>query len=108
MVESGQYTYMSSWDGRFCGYVSKTTIQELAKRVNVFGPIAGIFGRDLEYEVATHKGRFNWIPTKVIDNSIDNRPGSLHKDHFEEGPTNSMNWSGTNQAQSSGYGWSYD
>ena len=33
-------TYMATWDGRYWGYVSKAAIQELAKRVNVFGLIA--------------------------------------------------------------------
>ena len=98
-------TYMSTWDGRYWGYVSKSTIQELAKRVNVFGPIAGIFGRDLEYELVT-KSRYHWIPPKIIENSIDNHPGSLNKDHFEAEPTS--NWSTMNQGASSSYRWSYN
>ena len=99
-------TYMSTWDGRYWGYVSKSTIQELAKRVNVFGPIAGIFGRDLEYEVVS-KSRYKWIPTRVIENSIVNNLGSLNNDHFEEEPT-STNWSTMNQATSSSYRRSYE
>ena len=47
-------TYMSTWDGRYWGYVLKARIQDLAKRVNIFGPIAGIFGRDLEHDLVTN------------------------------------------------------
>ena len=73
---------MSTWDGQFWGYVSKATIQELGKRVNILGPLAGVFGRDLELEVATHQGRFNYIPTRTIETSIEDHLGALLKEHF--------------------------
>ena len=97
--------YTSTWDGPYWGYASKSTIQELAKRVNVFGPIAGIFGRDLEYELVT-KNRYDRIPPNIIETSVDNRPGSLNKDHFETEPKS--NWSTMNQAASSSYQRSYN
>ena len=86
-------TYMSTWDGRCWGDVSKARIQDLAKRVNIFGPIAGIFGRDLEHDLVTNH-RTEKIPHMQIESSIDNHPGSLHRDDFKEEPKSS--WSTMN------------
>ena len=66
------------------------------------GLLAGIFGRDLELEVATHQGRFNHIPTRTIETSIENHPGALRREHFEVEPAKTSNWIYT-PGQPSGY-----
>ena len=88
----GQDTYMPHWDGNYCGFVSKNTIFELSKKVNILGPLARVFRRDLELEVATHQGRFDYIPTRVIETSIENHPGALRRDHYEVEPSKASSW----------------
>ena len=99
-------TYMATWDGRWYGYVSMAKIQELAKRVNIFGPIAGVFGRDLEHRIVTRQC-VEQIAPMYIESSIINHPGSLHRDDFQEEPR--TKWSKTKLELSSSYEWrSYD
>ena len=72
-----QDTWMTRWDAQCQGYVSQRTLQEISKKVNILGPIAGVFGRDLEMELTTQQGRSDVIPSRVIEYSIANRNRTL-------------------------------
>ena len=91
-------TYMTFWDGSTKGYVSQRTMWQLSKKVNILGPIAAIFGRDLELEIATAE-QFQTIPVSTIEQSIETHNGTLRKEHFEDRPPESSIWTGQSGQQ---------
>ena len=51
---SRAYTYkvqVPSWDDRHLGWINTNRLHQLAQRVALFGPLAGILGRGLEHEL---------------------------------------------------------
>ena len=97
---------MTFWDGSRKGYITQKTVYELSKKVNILGPIAAIFGRDLELRIATEREQFYSIPVSIIEASINSHNGTLRKHHFEDNPTEGSAWT-RQQGQSSGsyYDW---
>ena len=62
-------TYMEYWDGSKKGYILQNTTFRISKKANILGPLAAVFGRQLEYKIATlnewkeHRGNY---PDKFI------------------------------------------
>ena len=51
---SREYTYkvqVPSWDDKHLGWINSNRLHQLAQRVALFGPLAGILGRGLEHEL---------------------------------------------------------
>ena len=97
-----QDTWIEFWDGSCQGYISQTTLYHLSKKVNILGPIAAVFGRDLEYKICTHEGYYDdCIPAEAIQQSIENHNGTLSKDSFENTSTWDNSWT-RSSGQSSG------
>ena len=74
---------MPLWDGRRHGYVNQAALTQVSTIVNILGQFAGVFGRDLELEMATQKGRIDFIPSRSIEDSINGHRGTLNKSHYQ-------------------------
>ena len=44
-------TEITSWDGQVCGYFSYDKVKALVRQINILGPLAAIYGRDIEQEI---------------------------------------------------------
>ena len=97
-------TYMEFWDGSCQGYVNQNMMFKLSKKVNILGPIAAIFGRDVELHISTHAGWFgSCIPVSTIERPIDSHFGTLCKEHFEDKPGGVSTWTRTTGQSSGSY-----
>ena len=41
-------TEVSTWDGRYRGFMSYKDLSTMTGWINIFGPLAGMYGRDIE------------------------------------------------------------
>ena len=63
-------TEVSTWDGRYRGYMSHEHLQTMAKWVCIIGPFAAMYGRDIEqYLMRPERNLF--IPEWDFNNSVD-------------------------------------
>merc|ERR1712112_270953 len=62
-------TWVESWDHKCAGYVSSDDMMALAKRVNNFGPVAGLLGREFEWWLQNHASS-ELIPVALMHTSI--------------------------------------
>ena len=72
--------------------MSAFSLKQIERKVAILGPLAGNFGRDLEFELATRKRPIEVIPMHVVANSINNHSGTLREEHFESEPMNKGSW----------------
>ena len=61
-------TEVSTWDGRAYGFVGHPYLEKLSSQIGCLGPIAGLFGRDIEQEIMSMKT--NYIPHIRFENSV--------------------------------------
>ena len=69
-------TVTNTFDGRFRGFLAYEELSLFGKQICVLGPIAGIFGRQLEQFRISPDRRKNecYIPERVIQRSIEDAP----------------------------------
>ena len=41
-------TEVSTWDGRYRGFIPYKHLRDMVKWINILGPLAGMYGRDIE------------------------------------------------------------
>ena len=82
-------------------YVSQNTAHYLCQKINIFGPIAAIWGHDFELFIATEY-QLNTCPVDKLENSIQNTWGTLSKKSLDERPSGNSSWGRTEHQT-----WSY-
>ena len=72
---------VNAFDGRFKGFLAYEELARFGKQICVLGPIAGLFGRQVEQFLINPKRKKNdcYIPERVFQKSIDDAPVSLKK-----------------------------
>ena len=62
-------TEVSTWDGRHRGFFPHKALIDMANWVNILGPLAGIYGRDIE-QYLMHHDRTTLIPEHKFNESV--------------------------------------
>ena len=60
-------TEVSTWDGQFWGYISHSYLEKLATQISCLGPIAGVYGRDIEQEIMSQ--HYNYVSMVKFEHS---------------------------------------
>ena len=81
-------TVTNTYDGRFTGFLAYEEVDHFGKQICVLGPIAGVFGRQLEQYLISPDRRMNeyYIPEKVIQRSIEEAPCALKRSWLYDAP----------------------
>ena len=61
-------TEVSTWDGQYYGSISHSYLEKLATQISCLGPIAGLYGRDIEQEIMA--ARTNYISMVKFEHSV--------------------------------------
>ena len=48
-------TEVSTWDGKYIGYVNHFHLEKMAAQIGILGPIGGLYGCDIEQEIMSLK-----------------------------------------------------
>ena len=74
-------TVTNTFDGRFRGFLAYEELSLFGKQICVLGPIAGVFGRQLEQFLISPDRKKNecYIPERVIQRSIEDAPVALKR-----------------------------
>ena len=73
-------TVVSTFDGQFEGFLAYEELARFGKQICVLGPIAGLFGRQVEQFLINPKRKNDcYILERVFQKSIDDAPVSLKK-----------------------------
>jgi len=85
-------TIVNTFDGRFTGYLAYEELERLGKQICVLGPIAGVFGRQLEQWLISPDRKLNeqYIPVEVIQRSIEESPCALKRSWLYDAPKQEM------------------
>ena len=85
---------MTTYEGYYTGFLAYRELELLGKQICVLGPIAGVFGRQLEqWLISPDRSRNEeYIPTKVIVKSINEAQVALSKSWLFDTP-NVQRWS---------------
>ena len=49
-------TEVSTWDGKYIGFVNHFFLEKMATQIGILGPIGGLYGRDIEQEIMCSQG----------------------------------------------------
>ena len=81
-------TIVTTFDGKFTGYLVYDDLAQVGRQICVLGPIAGVFGRQLEQWLISPHRKLNeeYIPVEVIQRSIDEAPCVLKKSWLRDTP----------------------
>ena len=83
---------VNTFDGRFEGFLAYEELAKFSKQICALGPIAGLFGRQVEQFLINPKRKKNdcYIPERVFQKSIDDAPVSLKKSWLYNVPKRQM------------------
>ena len=76
---------IASWDGQFHGYFSYDNLRKLVSQVNVLGPFAGFYGRDIEQELISPTSG-SLISVRKFNQSVNLLYMALKATHFDQHP----------------------
>ena len=76
---------MTTFDGQHGGYLSYKDLTDLGKQICILGPLAGMYGRDIEQEIM-HPTTGYYISERKFANSVDAARFSLRKQVFNQHP----------------------
>ena len=81
-------TIVTTFDGYYTGYLAYEDLERLARQICVLGPIAGVFGRQLEQWLISPNRKLNeeYIPVDEIERSIDEAPVALKRSWLFDTP----------------------
>jgi len=81
-------TIVTTFDGEFTGYLAYDELERLGRQICVLGPIAGVFGRQLEQWLISPNRKLyeEYIPVEVIQRSIDESPCALKSSWLRDTP----------------------
>ena len=91
-------TWIKYWDETCEGYITQNTMHNLAKKINILGPIAAIFGRDFELYIASEH-QLTMCPIDKVDESIEKTMGTLDKGSFEPNHSSWEQWNYSDNGQ---------
>ena len=75
-------TEVSTWDGQTYGYISHSYLEKLATQISCLGPIAGLFGRDVEQEIMAL--RTNYLSMVKFEHSVTISKCAIRKSAMNE------------------------
>ena len=94
-AEINKDTWVHFWDQRAEGFITQNTAHYLAKRINMMGPTAAIFGKDFELFMLEEE-TFTTCPVEILIESIRTCRGTLNRQSFE----NDNRWQKASWSQS--------
>ena len=91
-------TVVNTYDGRFTGDLAYEELAHFGRQICVLGPIAGVFGRQLEQWLISPDRKLNevYIPVAVIQRSIEEAPCALKRSWLYNAPKQAV-WSGRDE-----------
>ena len=75
-------TEVSTWDGQFWGYISHSYLEKLATQISCLGPIAGVYGRDIEQEIMAQ--HYNYVSMVKFEHSTAISKYAIRKSAMNE------------------------
>ena len=81
-------TIVTTFDGYYTGFLAYDELERLGRQICILGPIAGVFGRQLEQWLISPNRKLNeeYIPVEVIQRSIDEAPCVLKRSWLFDTP----------------------
>ena len=78
-------TEVTTFDGQYSGYLSYKDLTNLVKQICILGPLAGMYGRDIEQEMM-HPTTGYYISERKFAHSVDAAKYALRKDVIHQHP----------------------
>ena len=81
-------TVVTTFDGYYTGFLAYEDLERLGRQICILGPIAGVFGRQLEQYLISPNRKLSeeYIPVDEIQRSIDEAPCALKKSWLFDEP----------------------